>query len=133
MRRTSGRLGAARLVNDAIAAVVIGSGSLLAVAGLVTAIRDRPMGMILLIAFAVLEVAVLVQGGVTIAAVIGGGGPRDQVPLFGYLLGTAVIPPVAVLMALAERSRWGSAVLVVAGFSIAVMTGRLLQIWEGLA
>jgi hypothetical protein len=33
-------------------------------------------------------------------------------------------------MALAERSRWGSAVLVLAAFSIAVMTGRLLQVWQ---
>jgi hypothetical protein len=38
---------------------------------------------------------------------------------------------VAVVWALTERGRWGSAVLAVLGPTIAVMTVRLLQIWDG--
>jgi hypothetical protein len=120
-------------MNTTVATILIAGSLLLTVASLITAIRNRPMGMVLLIGFAVLEVAVLVQAGFVIAAVAGGEGPADKVTLFGYVGGQVVIPPAGVFLALAERSRWGSAILVVAGFAIAVMTGRLLQIWEGVA
>ncbi|MEU4234713.1 hypothetical protein AB0F17_61450 [Nonomuraea sp. NPDC026600] len=119
-------------MNTTVATIVIVGSLLLALASLVTAIRNRPMGMVLLIGFAVLEVAVLVQAGIVIAAVVGGQGPAAKATLYGYLGGQAVIPPAGVFLALAERSRWGPAILVVAGFAIAVMTGRLLQIWQGL-
>ncbi|MEU0568655.1 hypothetical protein ABZ297_25200 [Nonomuraea sp. NPDC005983] len=118
-------------MNTTVSTIVIVWSLLLAVASLVVAIRNRPMGMVLLVGFAVLEVAVLVQAGFVIAAVAGGQGPADKVTLFGYVGGQIVIPPAGVVLALAERSRWGSAILVVAGFAIAVMTGRLLQIWQG--
>ncbi|MEO3872956.1 hypothetical protein ABGB18_29425 [Nonomuraea sp. B12E4] len=118
-------------MNTTVATIVIVLAVLLTLASLVTAIRDRPMGMVLLVGFAVLEVAVLVQAGFVIAAVAGGAGPPDKVTLFGYVGGQVLIPPAGVFLALAERSRWGSAILVVAGFAVAVMTGRLLQIWQG--
>ncbi|MER6948854.1 hypothetical protein ABT294_33025 [Nonomuraea sp. NPDC000554] len=118
-------------MNTTVSTIVIVWSLLLAVASLVVAIRNRPMGMVLLVGFAVLEVAVLVQAGFVIAAVAGGQGPADKVTLFGYVGGQIVIPPAGVVLALAERSRWGPAILVVAGFAIAVMTGRLLQIWQG--
>ncbi|MDF5755289.1 hypothetical protein [Spongiactinospora sp. TRM90649] len=120
-------------MNSALATGVIIWAVVLTLVSGVTAIRNRAMGMVLLIGFAVLEVAVLVQSGIAVAAVIGGQGPEDKVTLFGYLAGTAVIPPVGVFLALAERSRWGTAILVVAGFAIAVMTGRMLQVWQGVA
>ncbi|NUW30550.1 hypothetical protein HTZ77_03800 [Nonomuraea sp. SMC257] len=120
-------------MNTTVATIVIAGALLLALASLVNAIRDRPMGMVLLIGFAVLEVAVLVQAGIVIAAVAGGEGAHvSKGTLFGYLAGEAVIPPAGVFLALAERSRWGSGILTVAGFAIAVMTARLLQIWQGM-
>ena len=121
-------------MNTTLATIIIVGSLLLALASLITAIRDRTMGMILLCAFAVLEVALLVQGGLVIAAVADGQGPAgERVTIFGYLAGQVLIPPAGVFLALAERTRWGPAILVVAGFSIAVMTGRLLQIWQGMA
>jgi hypothetical protein len=120
-------------MNTTVSAIVIAGSLLLMVASLVTAFRDRPMGMVLLVGFAVLEVAVLVQAGFVIAAVAGGAGPADKVTLFGYVGGQVVIPPAGVFLALAERSRWGPAILAVAGFAIAVMTARLGQIWSGAA
>ncbi|MFI6482979.1 hypothetical protein ACIBH1_33970 [Nonomuraea sp. NPDC050663] len=116
-----------------LATGVIVAALLLALASLIVAIRNRAMGMVLLVGFAVLEVALLVQAGVTIAAAVGGEGPAEKATLYGYLAGTALIPPAGVFLALAERTRWGSAILVVAGFAVAVMTGRLLQIWAGHA
>ncbi|NUT39762.1 MAG: hypothetical protein HOV86_07190 [Thermoactinospora sp.] len=120
-------------MNTTVATIVIVGSLLLALASLVTAVRDRPMGMVLLVGFAVLEVAILVQAGFVIAAVAGGEGPAEKVTLFGYIGGQALIPPAGVFLALAERSRWGPAILVVAGFAIAVMNARLLQIWQGVA
>lgn len=119
-------------MNTTVATVVIVLALLLMLASVISAIRNRAMGMVLLVGFCVLEVAVLVQAGFTIAAVAGGEGA--EVPkgtLFGYLAGQVIIPPAGVFLALAERSRWGPGILAVAGFAIAVMTGRLLQIWQG--
>ncbi|WP_240197493.1 hypothetical protein, partial [Nonomuraea lactucae] len=136
-RRDRGRPGRAiafALMNTTVAAIVIAGSLLLALASLITAIRDRPMGMVLLVGFALLEVAILVQAGIVVAAVAGGqGADVDKGTLFGYLGGEIVIPPAGVFLALAERSRWGAAILVVAGFAVAVMTARLLQIWQGVA
>lgn len=120
-------------MNTIVSTIVISGSLLLMLVSLIVAIRDRPMGMVLLVGFAVLEVAVLVQAGFVIAGVADGGGPADKVTLFGYVGGEVLIPPAGVFLALAERSRWGPAILVVAGFAIAVMTARLLQIWQGVA
>ncbi|MFI6291703.1 hypothetical protein ACIBEJ_08965 [Nonomuraea sp. NPDC050790] len=120
-------------MNTIVATVVIALAVLLMLASLITAIRNRAMGMVLLVGFCLLEVAVLVQAGFVIAAVAGGEGAHvSKGTLYGYLGGTALIPPAGVFLALAERSRWGSGILVVAGFAIAVMTARLQQIWQGL-
>ncbi|MFI7615272.1 hypothetical protein ACIBP6_28985 [Nonomuraea terrae] len=120
-------------MNTIVSTIVIAGALVLMLASLIAAFRNRPMGMVLLVGFAVLELAVLVQAGFVIAAVAGGGGPADKVTLFGYVGGQVLIPPAGVFLALAERSRWGTAILAVAGFAIAVMNGRLLQIWQGMA
>ncbi|NBE98800.1 hypothetical protein FE391_21540 [Nonomuraea sp. KC401] len=120
-------------MNTVVSTIVIAGSLLLMLMSLVVAIRNRPMGMVLLSGFALLEVTLLVQAGLVIAAVAGGAGPGDKVTLFGYIGGGVLIPPAGVFLALAERSRWGPAILVVAGFAIAVMNGRLMQIWQGVA
>ncbi|MEV0385263.1 hypothetical protein [Nonomuraea sp. NPDC050643] len=120
-------------MNTVVSTIVIAGALLLMLASLIVAVRDRPMGMVLLVGFALLEVAVLVQAGFVIVAVSGGQGPDEKATLFGYLIGEALIPPAGVFLGLAERSRWGPAILVVAGFAVAVMNARLLQIWQGVA
>ncbi|WP_433242107.1 hypothetical protein ACQPYK_37440 [Streptosporangium sp. CA-135522] len=102
-------------------------------AAIVTAVRDRAMGTVLLAALGVLELGLLVQAGLAIAGVIRGEGPDETATLVGYLAGTLVIPPAAAFLGLAERSRWGAVVIAVAAFAICVMVGRLLQIWQGTA
>ncbi|MFD0891732.1 hypothetical protein ACFQ08_44885, partial [Streptosporangium algeriense] len=90
----------------------------------VAAGRNRPMGTVLLVMLALLELGLLVQAGFAIAGLIGGRGPADTATLVGYLAGTLVIPPGAVFLGLAERSRWGSAVVAVGAFAVCVMVGR---------
>ncbi|WP_214412366.1 hypothetical protein [Sphaerisporangium fuscum] len=115
------------------AAWLIAGSLLLAVLCVITAIRNRPMGVVLLAGLAVLEVALLVQAGIGIAKVIGGESHHETPTFIGYLAGTIVIPPAAAFLGLAERSRWGTAIAAVACFAIPVMTARLLQIWQGTA
>lgn len=110
--------------------LIIGS-LVLAALFVITAVRDRPMGVALLAGLALLELALLVQAGIGTAKVIGGERPGETATFLGYLAGTIVIPPVAAFWGLGERTRWGPAVAAVACFAIPVMTGRLLQIWQG--
>ena len=48
---------------------------------------------------------------------------------FVYLVTALLIPPIAVLWALMERSRWSSVVLGIAAISIAIKIYRMQQIW----
>jgi hypothetical protein len=107
---------------------LIGAALLLALVAVVTAVRDRPMGVVLLVGLGLLELALLVQAGLAVARLDEVG---ERATFVGYLLGTVVIPPAAVWWGRAERTRWGPGVIAVAAFTVAVMTGRLLQIWGG--
>lgn len=115
----------------ALAAALIGGSLLLAALCVITAVRNRPMGMALLAGLGVLELAVLAQAVIGIVHVTRGEGPAETATFIGYLVAMAVIPPAAAFWALAERTRWGPAVAAVACFAVPVMTGRLLQIWQG--
>jgi hypothetical protein len=54
------------------------------------------------------------------------------VPVFvGYLLASLVILPAAMWWGIAERSRWGVGVLLVACLVIPVMIVRMNQVWSG--
>ncbi|MQA95230.1 MAG: hypothetical protein GEV11_11510 [Streptosporangiales bacterium] len=114
-----------------LATVVIVAAVLVTGWALVQTLRNRPMTVPLLAGLGVLELLVLVQGGVAVARLIGGQRPEEFATFLGYLIGVVLIPPAAAYLGLAERSRWGSAVIIVAGFAVAVMTGRLIQIWQG--
>jgi hypothetical protein len=95
------------------------------------ALRDRAVVLRQLKGAAVVEAVLVVQ--VVAAAVVTarGDAPDDALKFWGYLLTALVILPVAAAWAFAERTRWSSVVLVVAGLTIAVMQWRLLQIWAG--
>jgi hypothetical protein len=80
---------------------------------------------------AVLEVGLLVQAVIGIAALLGTERDVERLSFVGYLLGPVVILPVAVVWAAAERTRWSAGVLVVACLSVPVMIVRLGQIWAG--
>ncbi len=109
---------------------LIGGSLLLALVALVTTIRDRPMGGVLLVGLGVLELALLIQAGLAIARL---SEVEEKATFIGYLLAVLVIPPAAVWWGRAERTRWGPGVIAVAGFTVAVMIGRLMQIWSGTA
>jgi hypothetical protein len=117
-------------VNGAVPTTVIVAGLLLAAyAGLATA-RNRRMGVDLLVALGVLEVLLLVLVGLIVAKLAGGARPAGGLPtLIGYLIALPIVPAAAGLWGLMERTRWGPAVIAVAGLVAAVLMVRLHQIW----
>ncbi len=83
----------------------------------------------LLAALALVEIGLLVQLVVGIAQLFTA--DRD-VPAFtfvGYLLGVLVVLPIGVVWSLGEKSRSGTAVLLVATGVVPVLILRLQQIW----
>lgn len=110
-----------------IIAVAIASGLLCLVLGLSgRAPSDLSLGSMLLV-----ELVLLVQIVVAIVAPLAGNRPTGNgLEFWLYLITALLLPPLAVIWALVERSsRWSTVVLAVAAFAVAVMTYRMGQIW----
>jgi hypothetical protein len=116
-------------VNGVVSTTIIVAGLALAGYALLATVRDRRMGITLLVAVGVLEVLLLVQVGIVVARLAGGGRPADLAVLIGYLIAMPLVPAAAAFWGLLERSRWGPAVIAVAGLVAAVLMVRLHQIW----
>jgi hypothetical protein len=116
-------------VNGAVATTIIVAG--LALAGyalLMTALNHR-MNVPMLAAVGVLEILLLVQVGIVVAKLADGARPASLPTLIGYLIATPLVPVVAAAWGLMERSRWGPAVVAIAGLVAAVLMVRLHQVW----
>lgn len=48
-----------------------------------------------------------------------------------YLLTLVLVPPVAVLWGVAEKSRWGTGVVLIGMWTVGVMAVRAIQVWHG--
>ncbi|QKG20486.1 hypothetical protein [Actinomadura verrucosospora] len=116
-----------------LAIVIIVVALLIAVYALVTALRGRAMGLPDLIGLGVLELLLAAQAVVGFVKLSGGEGPKHPATFIGYLVGVLLIPVAGAAWGLMERTRWGSAVLVVAGVAVAVMIVRMNQLWSGSA
>lgn len=55
----------------------------------------------------------------------------EKVLFLSYLTTTVLIPPAAVLWGVGDKTRWGTGVVAVAMFTVAVMLVRTHQIWVG--
>lgn len=94
-------------------------------------ITDRPVILRQLLAGAVVEVLLLAEVVVAVVFVAQGRGTDDAVTFWGYLITSLVLLPVAAAWAFAERTRWSSAVLLVATVTVAFLQLRLVQVWAG--
>lgn len=91
----------------------------------------KELGNPLFYAVSILEIALI---GLLIGGSIALGQTSrdvDGVLFISYLVTMVVIPPAAVLWGIAEKSRWGTGVVVVAMLTIAALSARLLGIWKG--
>lgn len=118
-------------VTNALATPVIVVALLVAAYALVAALRNRAMDAGHLAGLGVLEVLLIVQAVAGFVKLSGGEGPDGPATFVGYLLASLLIPVAGAGWGLLERSRWGSAVLVVAGVAVAVMIVRMNQLWSG--
>ncbi len=111
----------------AIMAVSIAAGLLCVVLGLIGRTpSDLTLGVTLFV-----SVLLVVQLVVAIAApAFGNNATGSVLEFYVYLVTAIVLPPLAVLWALLERSsRWSTVVLGVASLAITVMVYRMHQIW----
>jgi len=116
-------------VNGAVPTTIIIAGLALAGYALVMTARNRRMTVPLLAAVGVLEVLLLVLVGLIVARLAGGERPAGLATLIGYLIATPLVPVAAAFWGLMERSRWGPAVIAIAGLVAAVLMVRLHEIW----
>jgi hypothetical protein len=116
-------------VNGAVPTMIIVVGLALAGYALLMTALNRRMGLALLIGLGVLEILLLVLIGFVVARLAGGGHPASLPTLLGYLIAMPFVPLAAAFWGALERSRWGPAVVAVAGLAAAVLMVRLHQIW----
>jgi hypothetical protein len=116
-------------VNGVVPTTIIVAGLALAGYALLMTALNRRMGIGLLAALGVLEILLLVLVGLIVAKLAGGGRPASLATLIGYLIAMPLVPVAAGFWGLLERSRWGSAVVAVAGLVAAVLMVRLHEIW----
>jgi len=117
-------------VNETVANAVAVGALLIAVFAALHTARNQLFSNSLFYAIAVLEIALI---GLFVGGCIALGQTSrdvDGVLFVSYLVTVVVIPPAAVLWGIAEKSRWGTGVVVVAMLSIAVLCVRLLGIWQ---
>lgn len=110
------------------ATLIVGALVVAAVTGISAARKRGPsrvaVGIALLVA-----VLVAVQAVVAVAVSFQGETADEPGLFFGYLVAVALILPVSLLWARAERNQFGSLVIVVGGLTLAVLVVRLQQIW----
>jgi hypothetical protein len=116
-------------VNGVVPTTIIVAGLALAAYALLTTVRNRRMGYSLLVALGVLEILLLVEDGLIVARLVDGGRPASLPTLIGYLIAMPIVPVAAAFWGLLERSRWGAAVVAVAGLVAPVLMVRLHEIW----
>jgi len=116
-------------VNGAVPTTIIVAGLALAGYALLMTVLNRRMSVILLAALGVLEILLLIEVGIVVAKLADGGRPASLPTLIGYLIAIPLVPVAAGFWGLLERSRWGPAVIAVAGLVAAVLMVRLHQIW----
>jgi len=118
-------------VTDPIAYTLAALAVLVALHAGVLLVRDAPFDNGLFYSVSLLEivlVGLLVGGSVALSST---DRSVDGILFVSYLVTLVVIPPAAVLWGIAEKSRWGTGVVVVAMLTVAVLIIRLLGIWQG--
>jgi len=78
----------------------------------------------------ILEAGLLVQAGIAIVKMIGGAQVNEPVTFVAYSLGILLPLPLGFYLARVERTRWGSLSLCFTAVVVAVMTLRLMQLWQ---
>lgn len=100
------------------------------VAALVLTALGRAPREYLVIASAGLTGLVIVQVLIAVGLMVTGERPDELGTFVGYLVISVILLPLGTLWALAERSRWGTAVLAVACVALVVVVIRMQDLWS---
>jgi hypothetical protein len=103
---------------------------LLALAGAAATVVGRRIGLVHVAGAGLLELLLLFQAGIAVAAMVEGTRLADAPTFVSYLVGVLLVPVAGLLWARTERTRWAGTVIAVAALVVAVMVWRLLQLWE---
>ena len=114
---------------DALAYTVVALAGVGVLWGIVTAIANKPPGKAQLLYAAGLEAVTVVQAILAAVKIIGGFRPVELATTIGYLIGIAILIPIAWFWANVERNRFSGIVLAVAALAVLAMTLRLLVLW----
>ncbi len=118
-------------MHSGLVAAVVTVALLASVCGGVVAARDRPPGRVTLAVAGVGAVLTLAQSVLAAIDLVRGSRPPETATYIGYLIGIVVVLPLAVAWSLAERTRWSGVVVAVGGFTVAIMTARLVLLSRG--
>ena len=92
--------------------------------------RRRPTTEAQMVAAIVLQAALLVQTVIAIVRLAGGVQVDENVTFIAYSIGILLPLPLGLYLARIERTRWGSLALCFTAVVVAVMTLRLMQLWQ---
>lgn len=117
------------VVTYAVVAIAIGC----ALWAFAMAVRNQVPRESMVIAAGVVEAAVLIAIVVAVVMLVGPGPdqPIETGAFVGYLVVTPLVVPVALVWALAEKSRWSTTVFGIAALVVPVLIVRLDQVWNG--
>ena len=93
-------------------------------------VLDRLPGDWLLGALALIEVGLVVQLVIGLVQVFGDHGDLNVAAYVGYLVGSLLVLPIGFVWSAGERTRSGTAVLLVAVLAVAFLFVRLHQLWS---
>lgn len=116
-------------MNTWVVAAVLALTVLVALVAAVQMVRDEPVGDRSFVVLAAAELAVLAQLVVGVVLLVGTDNDVDAVLFVGYLVGLLVALPIGAFWSLAERSRAGTGVVLLAALTVAALELRLLDIW----
>ncbi|MCS0497989.1 hypothetical protein [Protaetiibacter mangrovi] len=96
----------------------------------IAGLAGRKPNDLTVLSVALVELLLLAQLVVAIVAPAVGNAPTgNPLEFWMYLVSALLIPPLAIVWALVERTRWSNVVLGAAAFAVAVMLWRMEQIW----
>jgi hypothetical protein len=120
-------------VHSAILWAVVGASMLLAVVGGGLSAVNRQADRVLLAVAGLTEALAVVQSAVAGVELAMGHSVHSGPTFVAYLVGNVLVLPIAVAWAWADRNRWSGGVVAIGGLTVAVMTARLLMMWQGRA
>jgi hypothetical protein len=110
--------------------VLVGVAVLAGLLCVILGLAGRKPADLTILSLVAVEVLLLAQIVIALLAPAFGNTPTGNPAEFWvYLVSAAIIPPLAVVWALTDRSRWSTVVLGVGAFAVAVMAYRMYQIW----